>query len=142
MPRGGAVTCVTVKTLAVVGVAAFFFLGCGGKTVGGGSADDGGRCVNVDLSSYDLSCEQASDCVFIQSGDVCSGQCGCSNAVVNADGEARYEAAIAGAKVKTAPCLCIDRGRPRCVQNRCTLCGGASGEPPGCGDGGPRIYNR
>jgi hypothetical protein len=138
---GSAVKKVALRTVAVIGLACLFFGACGGKTVGRGSADDGGSCVNVDLSSYDQSCERASDCVFIQSGEVCSGQCRCGNSVVNASAEARYRSAIAGVNVKTTACFCIDRGPPRCVQNHCTLCGSGPGQPAGCGDGGARVYN-
>jgi hypothetical protein len=131
-----------LRTLALIGLAGFLLGACGGKAVGGGlsgssgsggsaasggsagstsssggSADDGGRCVNVDLSSYDQSCNQASDCVYVQSGEVCSGQCGCGNAVINAAGEARYRQATAS--IDWAECMCLDQPTPQCVDHRC-----------------------
>jgi hypothetical protein len=59
-------------------------------TVDGGESDtgiadaDGGMCVYIEPSTYDQSCNQASDCILIQTGEVCSGQCQCSGEPVNA----------------------------------------------------------
>jgi hypothetical protein len=131
-----------LRTLALVGLAGFLLGACGGKAVGGGPPDSsgsggsaasggsagstsssggsagGGSCIDVNLASYDQSCNQASDCVYVQSGEVCSGQCGCGNSVINAAGEARYRQATAS--IDWAECMCLDQPAPQCVDHRCT----------------------
>jgi hypothetical protein len=92
----------------------------------------GGSCVNVDLSTYDQSCHADSDCIDVTSGRICTGGCACGGSTINADGEARYQATVAG--VQTLACPCPADGIPRCIQNHCTLCGFGPNQPAGCGD--------
>jgi len=118
---------------------------CGGKIEGngggGGGSGGGGSCVNIDLSSYDQSCQSASDCVYIASGQVCSGQCDCPDAVINASGQAEYEVAIAS--VTPAACFCPGQAEPQCNDHQCSLQSLGGGTPcsgpdqaAGCPDGG------
>jgi hypothetical protein len=91
-------------------------------------------CVNIDLSSYDQSCQTTMDCIGITSGRICTGDCACGGSVINVSGEARYQATIAG--VMTEACPCVADGVPTCVQNQCILCTFGPNAPPGCPDGG------
>jgi hypothetical protein len=124
-------------------------LACSGKTLSsGGSPDaapeggsgDGAACVNVELSSYDQSCNVDSDCVEITSGTICNGSCECGGSVINIDGQARYQSQVAG--ITASGCPCAYPGNPACVNHTCTLCepgaGGScgvttddAGPPPG-----------
>lgn len=92
---------------------------------------DAGSCVDIDLSTYDQTCKADTDCIGVTAGVLCPGGCACGGSTINVDGEARYQAAVAA--VETAACPCVANGVPRCIQNRCTLCGVGH---PGCGDGG------
>jgi hypothetical protein len=100
---------------------------------GGSGGGDAGQCVNIDLSTYDQSCKSASDCVGINSGEVCSGTCECGGALVNKSEEARYDKAVSG--IDFAECPCPALGVPACISGRCTFCG-LGGSSPGCPDGG------
>jgi hypothetical protein len=95
---------------------------------------DAGRCVNVDLSTYDQSCKLDSDCVEITGGVICDGSCACGGSAVNADGQARYDQTIA--QVTLAPCNCPALGAPRCLKGQCMLCAFGPNPTPGCPDGG------
>jgi hypothetical protein len=83
------------------------------------STDDGGTCVDILLSAYDQSCTSASDCIFIQTGEVCSGNCACGGQPVNASQESRYQQAIRG--ITFGLCGCPVQLAPTCVGNKCTL---------------------
>ena len=85
----------------------------------GTSTADGSKCVEIDLSTYDQSCNQASDCIRIQTGEVCSGQCACGGAPVNISEAARYEQATKG--LASGLCNCPVELVPQCVGNRCVL---------------------
>jgi hypothetical protein len=67
---------------------------CGGSTDTANA--DGGVCVAIDVSTYDQSCNAASDCIVIQTGNVCSEECVCGSSTVNASEEARYNEATSG----------------------------------------------
>jgi hypothetical protein len=106
-----------------------------GKTPGcsdGGSSADGGTgsdsstgsdaavCVDIDLSSFDLSCNKSSDCVGIDEGKVCSGECLCGgDAAINQSGLRRYNEEISG--LKFAECECPAFPSPECVSGQCKL---------------------
>lgn len=100
----------------------------------GSSNDAAPKCVNVDLSTYDQSCQADSDCVIVTGGAICSNGCACGGSIINVAGLARYNAATAG--VKPLQCPCATAGVPRCIAGRCTICGFGPNRPPGCGDGG------
>jgi hypothetical protein len=106
----------------------------GSVTIDAGAPGDSGVCVDIDLTTYDQTCNADSDCIDITAGVVCSGQCACGGSTINVDGQARYEAAVA--PVDTLGCPCPPDGITRCLQNHCTLCGFGPNQPPGCGDGG------
>jgi hypothetical protein len=96
----------------------------GGDRADGPTADagatDGGLCVNVDLSTYDRSCDTASDCIYIAAGTICSGACACGNAVVNAAGQARYQQTLA--PLPRGPvCHCPNEPIPQCVEGECVI---------------------
>jgi hypothetical protein len=109
---------------------------CGGSVAGsdssdGGSSPDGqSSCVNIDLTTYDLSCQQASDCVTVSPGPYCAGYCACGGAAINADGQSRYDAATAS--VATGECFCPEEPTPQCLENICTVCHNAPSDPPQC----------
>jgi hypothetical protein len=85
----------------------------------GVSTGDAGTCVDILLSAYDQSCNSASDCIVIQTGEVCSGQCACGNESVNATQQSRYQQAIRG--IATGQCSCPLQLAPTCLGNKCTL---------------------
>ena len=68
------------------------------------AAKDAGTCVDIALSSYDLSCTQTSDCIPIYAGQLCDGNCACPNATVNASGQSQYEQAISGLTLGICGC--------------------------------------
>ena len=94
---------------------------------------DAGECVTIDLSTYDRSCQQTSDCVDITSGTLCSGDCLCGGSAINVDGQARYQQAISG--LVPGGCGCPYFGSPTCVLGQCVICGNVN-QSPGCPDGG------
>jgi hypothetical protein len=113
------------------------------KCASGFPAVDGGpvavdatavSCVFIDPSTYDQSCKQDSDCIEITPGSICSGNCACGGAAVNADGQSRYDEAINS--LVLAACACPLAGIPRCVQGMCTQCDVGPAQPVGCWDGG------
>ncbi len=83
------------------------------------STADGGRCVDIELSTYDQSCTQTSDCVLIQTGEVCSGQCACGGEPVNISEKPRYQQATSGIGFGT--CSCPLEFAPICFEKRCIL---------------------
>jgi hypothetical protein len=109
----------------------------GGRDTGsGGDATttlDGGRCVEVVLLTYSLSCSSSSDCTLIQTGEVCSGQCECGGSAVSAGELSRYHDATAG--IVFAACPCEASPAPQCVAGACNACTG-SPLPTGCAGGG------
>jgi hypothetical protein len=95
----------------------------GGEPDTGTWATDGGTCVDIDLSTYDQSCNQATDCIVIRAGEVCSGQCACDDplnplTVVNASEQSRYEQATSGIDLD-AVCPCPP-ATLQCVGNMCS----------------------
>ena len=118
-----------------VGVASLFvpwaMMACGGRAIEEG-APDGGACVTIDVSTYDRSCQQASDCVAITAGTLCDGDCSCGGATINADGMSRYQSAVSS--ITGGDCFCPDELAPECIANTCTICTGSANDPPACGD--------
>ncbi len=104
--------------------------GDGGAGDGGGSGSGGG-CVDVELSTYDLSCQQDSDCIVISAGQICPGDCDCGGSTINASGQARYQSAVSG--IQTGVCGCPLENQPQCLGNVCTICRGIPSDPPACG---------
>jgi hypothetical protein len=107
----------------------------GGTTMSDGSVGDevngdAGQCVEVNLADYDQSCNTASDCTLIRTGEVCGATCDCGASPINVSGEAKYEAAISG--IKFEDCPCISAGPLGCSGGKCTVCSG----PKACPDGG------
>jgi len=83
--------------------------------------DGGSTCVEVDLSSYDTSCNQDSDCFLIQTGQVCDGDCTCGGEPINVSGEMQYEQAVSG--IVFAECGCPVGPAGTCLNGTCTLTG-------------------
>jgi hypothetical protein len=139
-----------VRALTVSTLVATFFLACGGRTDGVGSsssssgASSGGSgsgsgsgsssgstssgsssgstsCVFVDLSTYDRSCNTASDCVYVTGGDICNGSCpwSCGSDLINASQLGRYESAVASIQVNDN-CECGVAAPPQCIDHLCT----------------------
>jgi hypothetical protein len=97
------------------------------------SVYDAGSCIEIDLSTYDQSCSEPSDCLRVTGGLVCSSEflcVYCGGSFVNRSEEARYQSAIAS--IRGGVCNCIE-AVPQCVQNKCRSCEPAS-EPSGCSD--------
>jgi hypothetical protein len=85
------------------------------------SAKDGGKCVDIEPSSYDQSCTADSDCVGISSGQICTGyDCTCPNAAINKDDQASYEKVFSSVQPGPGPiCECPALGLARCVKSKC-----------------------
>jgi hypothetical protein len=88
------------------------------------AATDAGTCVDISVSSYDVSCTQTSDCISIYAGQLCDGDCDCPNATVNASGQSQYDQAISG--LQLGLCGCPDFPPPECVSGKCVLMGSAA----------------
>jgi hypothetical protein len=99
----------------------------GGPSDGSVSIEASSTCVDIDLSTYDTSCNVPSDCIQITSGEICPDTCECGGSSINKSGSARYEKAISG--VTTTPCHCASQGSPTCVTGLCVVCGGPSPSP-------------
>ena len=121
--------------------------GASGAASGSSSASSGisssgssqPMCVDIDLSTYDQSCQSPSDCIVVAGGRHCVGQCLCGGATVNRSEGARYQSAIAG--LSPGVCGCPAEVSPSCLGNRCTLCSGTASDPPECAvtDGGACV---
>ena len=107
----------------------------GGQTDSGVWTNDAGAaCVDIDLSTYDTSCVENIDCISIQSGEVCSGNCACGGSPVSASEQARYEQATGG--IVFADCPCVSGGLLECIAGTCVICGYGPNQPAGCPDAG------
>jgi hypothetical protein len=93
------------------------------------AAEAGPGCVDIDVSTYDISCTKSSDCILIHGGEVCDGDCACGASPVSASEQSRYGQAIAG--VELAFCPCVDHVPPACVEGTCVNCDGFN-PPAGC----------
>jgi len=105
---------------------------------GAGESNDGGTCVNVDLSSYDKSCRQDTDCVAVVSGPICSNSyCSCpgGDVAINVSGQPRFEATVSPV-LSSIPvggrCSCGNARIPQCIAGVCTVCTGGPSDPLGC----------
>jgi hypothetical protein len=107
----------------------------GQTTPEAGPSPEAGVCVDIELSSFDPSCQVDSDCIDITTGTICKGQCACGGSAVNVSGEAAYEQALASLG-SSVGCPCPFGGQPRCLSNHCALCGVGLDQPAGCPDGG------
>lgn len=87
---------------------------------------DAGRCVSVNLSSYDRSCASDSECTAISVGTVCNGGCrgACPNAAINVRDRACYEQTIPQPPGGDMFCECGNIAAPdaRCINGICTFC--------------------
>lgn len=95
----------------------------------GVTTSDGGACVDVALSSYSTSCNVTSDCILIQTGTICDGDCSCSGVGVNISGQAQYDQAVS--PITFGACSCPSVPSPTCVAGACTVCVGTN-QPAGC----------
>jgi hypothetical protein len=105
------------------------------------AASDGATCVDIDVSTYDRSCQTDTDCINVAAGTICSGyNCLCGGAAISATEQDRYNAALASVQAGPGPyCGCPYFGRPRCLQAQCVYCPSSIGPmpaPSGCPDGG------
>lgn len=102
----------------------------GSSGAAGSGPTDGGtpaRCVSVDPSSYDQSCNQASDCVYVIAGQVCNQTCNCGNALINATSRPQYEQAIAS--IRLSQCFCPNEPVPQCIHHECVIPPSDAGTP-------------
>jgi hypothetical protein len=79
---------------------------------------DAGTCVDIDLSTYDSSCNQASDCIVILT-QACSGACACGGLPVNASEQSRYQQEISG--ITLVLCPCGFETTPQCIDDQCII---------------------
>jgi hypothetical protein len=93
--------------------------GCGPTGIDAGPP---GRCADIEVGDYETTCQHASDCTLIYSGEFCSGDCLCPNATINQSGYSQYEEAIAG--IPGGDCACPGVPDPVCAQGRCALAAG------------------
>ena len=91
----------------------------GAASDGGTGAADGGTCVDIDLSMYDQSCTQTSDCILLLTGKVCTGDCTCGGSPVNASEQARFQEATSG--IAFGECFCPAQPAPTCIANKCSV---------------------
>ena len=99
---------------------------------------DSMTCTMLDQSGFDQSCTQDPDCVAVSAGTICNtGSCLCAAAAINVSDQARYQDMVMKLVATLQPppggCNCPSFGKPRCIDNVCRTCGGAS---PACPDGG------
>jgi hypothetical protein len=87
------------------------------------------RCVDIDRSMYDTSCNDDLDCMEIASGKQCGDTC-VDNAAVNVSGSARYIAAIS--QLPAEVCLSSADCGPACRNGQCTTCCSGGAGPPTC----------
>jgi len=116
---------VFVRTLLPLSLLAWA-IACGGKTAGTGATaedanDAGEECVEIDVSTYDRSCNDVSDCTEIPTGAVCDGSCECGGTPVNVSGEARYKQAVSG--IVFDACHCAEGASLACINNQCMFTG-------------------
>jgi hypothetical protein len=92
------------------------------QTLDAGAYFDGGTCINIDLSTYDRSCNRDSDCVLVSSSPCTT--CMCCNASVSAHEQTRYQQDIARLPVapwQVARCQCpAEPAHASCVQGQCS----------------------
>jgi hypothetical protein len=73
--------------------------------------DGGAACIDFDLSAYDKSCQEDSNCIAALGGMICDPDCLCGgSAAITADAEALYNAALsaAGSSLPRGPvCSCL-----------------------------------
>jgi len=106
------------------------------------SGRDGASCVDVTLTAADLACATDSDCALAESGQVCTGSCGCGDTPMNSAAAARVAAETAS--IVTDACPCVAVADPVCTAGQCTRgclggCpadGGATGEGGATAEGG------
>jgi hypothetical protein len=84
---------------------------------------------------FDTSCATDSDCIEVTLGDLCTADCLCGGASINAADQAEYQQLIAALPTTGSECECPFLGSPTCVAGQCTVCGPASHQP-GCPDAG------
>jgi hypothetical protein len=89
------------------------FISDGGDFDTGISTEDGSSCVYIDPSTYNQSCNQASDCILIATGELCSGQCDCGGSPVNISEQSRFNQATSG--IQFAGCNCPFEPVPECT---------------------------
>jgi hypothetical protein len=80
--------------------------------------------VELDLSTYDRSCNVDSDCIAVQTGMLCPDTCPCANSAVSVFEQVRYSAARAqvtlSSPLQCTGCLAAAAG-PRCSRGQCAL---------------------
>jgi hypothetical protein len=88
--------------------------------------DSGADCVDLDLSTYDTSCVQTSDCIDVTGGEICPDSCFCGGSTVNISEETRYKTTLASTpfleQAQTNFCGCPFFGSPTCVAGQCVMC--------------------
>jgi hypothetical protein len=99
-----------------------------GSPDGGGPVDARPACVDIVLSSFDVSCNSPTDCVMVTSGEICTGGCACGGSAINKSSLSRYDEEISG--LKTAECPCVAEGTLGCLHGTCTVCGPGAPCPP------------
>ena len=81
------------------------------------SAADTGACVTVVASSFEDSCNTASDCVYVTMGTLCPGACDCGNTFINTSSEVAYEDAVSS--IPFGSCACAPAPAAVCKAGVC-----------------------
>jgi hypothetical protein len=78
---------------------------------------DGGRCIDIEASMYDTSCQVDSDCEIVTTGTFCDGDldCLCGGAAINVDGDDQYRAALSNIQFSPPGCSCPALGAAHCI---------------------------
>lgn len=147
----------SVRTPLCFSLAALLLLvACGGSTQpppqdtrdGGGEdgarqtppdSPDGASCVDIEVTSADLTCSTDDDCVRATIGVICSASCCPGGAPVNKAAAARIASEIEGAHFPPpmgCPGGCGAFGAEHCVEGVCTICPFGPSQTPECPDGG------
>ena len=80
----------------------------------------------IDVTDYDQSCNQNSDCVIVPDGDVCLSGCSCSDTAIAESAEAAFNADFdainetCGPIPAGTPCAGCQESAPICVGGSCT----------------------
>ena len=133
-----------MKTRALGVAGTIVAAGLVATTACGSSSTSSAGPTTISASSYDQSCQQASDCAPVAEGEVCGPGCGlvCQNAAINQSALVAYQSDVKRitASCAVAPGACgIGCPGPNvltCIGGRCGLCVGLSCVDAGSGDAG------
>lgn len=89
---------------------------------------DAAACVDIQLSSFNVSCQVNTDCTGITTGEICTGACACGGSAINVADEAKYASLLGSVKTAECPCATFPVG---CSGGTCVVCT-PGGDAAGC----------